>query len=157
MLPLHRVAAFTTGGTEGYHPPTSPQPERVHAVQYRIDTESAVWRVIDGEAVVVHSDSSEYFGLNASATALWQVLAASAPSTEQLADLLASWYDREPATALVEAAAFVEGVHEAGLITRITDGTDGSVDPTPPPRSGPYEAPILVKFGDLDALILSGE
>jgi len=131
-------------------------------VQYRIDTDHAVWKVIDGEAVVVHADSTEYFGLNASATALWQVLATSTPSTEQLAELLGNWYDREPATALSETIAFVEGVRDAGLVTEITDGAVGSDDAAPgnvppPSRSGPYEAPIVVKFGDLDALILSGE
>lgn len=133
-------------------------------MQYQVDTDSAVWKIIDGEAVVVHADSSEYFGLNVSATALWEVLASSAASTEQLAELLVEQFDREPTTALFEATAFVERSCAAGLLTEVADApddgpiTDQSGDTaTPPLRSGPYEPPTLVKFGDLDALVLSGE
>jgi hypothetical protein len=136
-------------------------------VQYRVDTDAAVWKIIDGEAVVVHADSSEYFGLNASATALWEVLASSAPSTEELAALLVEQFDREPTTALVEATAFIERSRDAGLLAEITDAPAGGPGPaevdqpggavTTRLRSGPYEPPTLVKFGDLDALVLSGE
>ncbi len=135
-------------------------------MQYQVDTDSAVWKIIDGEAVVVHADSSEYFGLNASATALWELLAESAASTEQLAAVLVERFDREPTTALVEATAFVERSCAAGLLTELTDAPANGSGPSgagqsggiaPPSRTGPYEPPTLVKFGDLDALVLSGE
>ena len=134
-------------------------------MQYRVDTDAAVWKIIDGEAVVVHADSSEYFGLNVSATALWELLASSAPSTEQLAALLVEQFDRDPATALVEATSFVERSRDAGLLAEIAAAPEQRPDRsrpapgtvTPPLRSGPYEPPTLVKFGDLDALVLSGE
>jgi hypothetical protein len=136
-------------------------------VQYQVDNDSAVWKIIDGEAVVVHADTSEYFGLNASATALWAVLASSAPTTEELAAVLVEQFDRDPATALVEATDFVDRSRDAGLLTETADAPDTGAGPagadqsagtvTPPLRSGPYEPPTLVKFGDLDALVLSGE
>ena len=131
-------------------------------MQYMIDVESAVWKIIDGEAVVVHSDSSEYFGLNASGTALWQVLATSKPSTEQLATYLADHFDREPEVASREAESFVAKVLAAGLISEAVGdptATDlpAEVDGSVANRSGPYEPPELVKFGDLATLVLSGE
>jgi hypothetical protein len=136
-------------------------------VQFQVDTDSAVWKIVDGEAVVVHADSSEYFGLNASGTALWEVLASSSPTADELAALLVEEFDREPTTALGEATTFVERCRDAGLLTEATDAphTDagaprahrsaGAVEHAQ--RSGPYEPPTLVKFGDLDALVLSGE
>lgn len=135
-------------------------------MKYRIDPNNAVWKVIDGEAVVVHADSSEYFGLNATATALWQSLATSPATTEELGERLVGWFDQEAAAAVSQATSFVEQAHAGGLLAVLgaeagehpTDGEAATpADVAPPARTGPYEAPTLVKFGDLDALILSGE
>lgn len=131
-------------------------------MKYQVDVESAVWKIIDGEAVVVHADSSEYFGLNASGTALWQVLASSTPSTEKLAEYLTVQFERHPDVAANEANAFVAKALAAGLIAEASNSphvASSSVTPdTPVPvRSGPYEPPELVKFGDLATLVLSGE
>ena len=129
---------------------------------FQVDTDQAIWKIIDGEAVMVHADSSEYFGLNASGTVLWQVLATSTSSTEQLAVLLAERFDRESAGATLEVTAFVDKAVAAGLIAQATPdesdaGPTSAPDTTTPQTSGPYEPPELVKFGDLATLVLSGE
>ena len=121
-----------------------------------------MWKIIDGEAVVIHSDSSEYFGLNASGTALWQILANSMPSSEQLAHTLVIRFERESATATEEVAAFIAKGRDVGLISEAPvqpadDRSETGVVEMASVPSGPYEPPEIVKFGDLATLVLSGE
>jgi len=39
-----------------------------------IDSESLVWRIIEGEAVILNLDSGCYYRLNPSGTQIWQML-----------------------------------------------------------------------------------
>ena len=114
------------------------------------------WRVVDDEAVIVHTETSEYFSLNQSGTWLWSLL--QTPRTlPDLTTALSARYERDASATAADVEAFVAHLERAGLLLRAHPGpvTGAAVDTTPP--RDPYEAPQLVKFGDLETLILSGE
>lgn len=123
---------------------------------YVVNHEHVTWRVVDDEAVIVHAKTSEYFSVNQSGTWLWNLL--DTPRT--LLDLSAALgvrYPHEGARTAADVEAFVAQLELAGLL-REQDPRESVVTgaEAPPPRD-PYEPPQLVKFGDLETLILSGE
>lgn len=121
---------------------------------YRVDDEAVMWNDLDGEAVLIHVESAQYYGLNPVGTLLWKQVVVGA-DTERLATVLVEAFDRPPDEAANEAEKFVGALVDADLVVR-----GGAAAAEPPPAgapSGPYEPPTVVRFGDLDALILSGE
>jgi hypothetical protein len=129
--------------------------------RYSVDDANVAWRVTDGEAIVLHADSSAYFGLNLSGTMLWAQLAEH-PMT---ADELASWAQRHftgtPATLLQEIHTFIEQLQTGNLLetadeTGAPSASLDAVDATAP-GTQPWEAPVAECFGELEKLILSGE
>jgi hypothetical protein len=60
-----------------------------------IPSKDAVFRDLDGEAVILHLDSGTYFGLNAVGTRIWQLLERDGRLTAVLDDLRAE-YDAAP-------------------------------------------------------------
>lgn len=124
---------------------------RAHVVN-RADV---TWRVVDDEAVLVHAQTSEYFSLNESGTWLWGLLEAPRTAADLTAALSAR-YRREGGETAADVEAFVARLEQAGLLTQVASaGTPAG--PAPAPPRDPYEPPQLVKFGDLETLILSGE
>jgi hypothetical protein len=125
---------------------------------YLIDRENVTWRVVDGEAVVVHAATSDYFSLNATGTWLWTRLEAAA-TPAGLAAALARRYGIDVAVATADVGAFLEQLAQASLVARdgatVTAGNDPPAEDDGP--SDPYETPELVRFGNLETLILSGE
>ncbi len=80
-------------------------------MRYTIDRENASWRVVDGEAVVIHLVTTHYYGLNATGTFLWNLLAERPHTAEELATALAGHYGEPVET----VTADVEGIL-AGLV-----------------------------------------
>jgi hypothetical protein len=60
-----------------------------------IPSKDAVFRDLDGEAVILHLDSGTYFGLNAVGTRIWQLMEREGRLTAVLDDLRAE-YDAAP-------------------------------------------------------------
>ena len=60
-----------------------------------IPSKDAVFRDLDGEAVILHLDSGTYFGLNAVGTRIWQLMERDGLLTAVLDDLRTE-YDASP-------------------------------------------------------------
>ena len=60
-----------------------------------IPSKDAVFRDLDGEAVILHLDSGTYFGLNAVGTRIWQLMERDGRLTAVLDDLRTE-YDASP-------------------------------------------------------------
>lgn len=122
---------------------------------YVVDRDRVTWRVVDDEAVVVHAETSDYFSLNASGTWLWTLL--ERPRTpETLAGALSARWERAAAETAADVAAFLSEVVGAGLLVAM-DGPEVAVAADWTAPRDPYEPPQLVRFGNLETLILSGE
>lgn len=80
-------------------------------MRYTIDQDNASWRVVDGEAVIIHLVTTHYYGLNATGTFLWSLLAERPHTAAELAAALAGHYG-EPVESV---ASDVDGIL-AGLV-----------------------------------------
>jgi len=127
---------------------------------YRVDPERVAWRVLDDEAVLIHLQNSDYFGLNAAGAWVWSRLAEHPRTAEQVAGLLAVQCGIRAEQASADVATFLEQLRRADLL-EAEPVESGAAARTEAPVAGdgcaPYEPPQLVKFGDLDTLILSAE
>lgn len=127
---------------------------------YRVVDDELIWREVEGEVVVVHAASSAYFGVNLSGTVLWTQLATAATTVNELAALLEQHFSRDPERAGQEASAFVDQAVGEGLIAVAGDdepsGAEARLEPGALPTQT-YEPPTVVRFGDLETLVLSGE
>jgi hypothetical protein len=127
---------------------------------YHIDDAGVAWRVVDNEAVLLHADSSEYFGLNQTGTRLWAHLADHSSTIDQLTEWARTSFSDTPPDLAAQVSGFVDELLEHKLIET------GDADPTTAePATAeeelgevpPWEAPTVQRFGELEKLILSGE
>jgi hypothetical protein len=121
-------------------------------------TDNVAWRVVEGEAVLVHAETSAYFGLNRTGTALWVALAGGARTAEELVQVLGAKDGAGLLQAREDVDVFLRSLVSAGLASTSENGASApSVETTTQSSGGPYEAPALSPFGELEQLILSGE
>lgn len=123
-----------------------------------VNRDEVAWRVVDDEAVLVHAKTSDYFSLNESGTWLWGLMADAPRTAVDLADALSVRYARAAADTAPDVSAFLDRLLAAGLVREDAPAVPADAAPATAgvPRGG-YEPPQLVKFGDLETLILSGE
>jgi hypothetical protein len=123
---------------------------------YWVSRDIATWRVVDDEAVIIHVQTSDYFSLNQTGTFIWSQLAERPHTASQMAELVARRCGRNAADVGPDVAAFFAQLQEAKLLSdgRPPQPVDGTAIAG---ASAAYEPPQLVRFGDLETLILSGE
>lgn len=127
---------------------------------YRVDGQSVAWRIVDDEAVLIHQTTSEYFSLNSPGTFLWGLLAERACDENELAGEIARRYQLGEDLAQTDTAAFLDKLASAALVLCGEEAESAAPSPVAVSdalRAGLYEPPDLVRFGDLETLILSGE
>ena len=130
-------------------------------MRFGVNDDRVAWRVVDGEGVLLHAETSAYFGLNRVGTLIWQQLARQAMSAEELADWIGHRISGAPADLAGDLGAFLAQLSELDLL----DQLDDRVNPSPrSPAAGDetdpdtvYEPPVVMPFGELEKLILSGE
>ncbi|MBA3564305.1 MAG: PqqD family protein [Gammaproteobacteria bacterium] len=124
------------------------------------NTDKAAWRVVDGEAVIVHADTSAYYGLNGTGTFIWEAIALSPLTPKEIAAWVGVRYGRAAERIRPEVDAFLAGLSEEGLLRQIAE-TNGRPASSLPSEEGAsaerYEPPTMVRFGELEQLVLSGE
>ena len=131
-------------------------------MRYRVSEEKVAWRIVDGEGVLLHADTSAYFGLNRIGTLLWTELARRTTGVDDLAAWTRQRLPDAPAELPRDIATFLEQLKEHDLLDLVSEGETG--DRTAPRAvEAPaldgfrYEPPQLLRFGELEKLILSGE
>lgn len=72
-------------------------------------------REVHGEAVLLHLDSGEYFGLDAMATRMWQLLS-ELGDPKRVESAICEEYDVEPQSASRDVKAFVSRLLEQRLV-----------------------------------------
>ena len=121
---------------------------------YGLATDDLACNVLDGEAVLLDLGSGHYFGLNATGTALWQVLEGGPRSVRTLAQTLAEAHGRETDELVDDVAWFLRELVECGLVGEV-DGAEVAAGEII--VEGPYLAPVIERYDKLDDLLLSGE
>lgn len=124
------------------------------------NADKVAWRVVDGEAVIVHADSSAYYGLNSTGTFIWEAIATAPLAAEEIAARLGERYGLEGHAARADVDAFLASLGDEGLLLEAADaaaGSPGSAASGRSPAPAGYERPALARFGELEQLVLSGE
>ena len=126
-------------------------------MHYRVVDDNVAWRVADKEAVLLHADSSAYFGLNQTGTLLWTQLAEHPMTLDQLTGWARSRFPDAPAGVRDEIAAFVDSLVEHDLLGSADTAEASAPRAAAGEETPPWESPSLERFGELEKLILSGE
>jgi hypothetical protein len=124
---------------------------------YRVDADEVAWRVTDGEAVLLHADSSAYFGLNRTGTLLWERITEHPVTLEQLEAWARATFFATPDRLTAELSGFLEGLGAMGLLYREEASAIEPSAESRSPGSASWEPPTIERFGELEKLILSGE
>ena len=82
-----------------------------------VRTESHLSTTLDGEEVILHQESEEYFGLNEVGTLLWDLLAEPHTVDELVAEVQAE-FDVAEAESRGDVEAFLEDLEDAKLIEK---------------------------------------
>jgi len=111
--------------------------------------------------VLLHAETSGYYGLNQTGTLLWQQLVARPSSVEELGAWVGEHLTGAPEDPAVEVAAFIAQLLQYDLIDAAVPGAE-QLAPAQPASflqadGAEYEPPLVSPFGELEKLILSGE
>ncbi len=111
---------------------------------------------LDGEAVLLHLHSHGYFGLNATATEVWElVLAHPGIALPAIAAALGRRYGRDPTGITSDLSALLGEMVGESLVESCSLRPTAVIEIEP--CELPYQVPRIEAFGELDTLILSGE
>jgi hypothetical protein len=125
---------------------------------FRVNEDKVVWRIADGEAVLLHADTSAYYGLNQTGTLLWKELAEGRVDSDGLVDWARRHFPNAPADLPAEVKQFL-GQLEAFDLLEPSPSNPSPPDPVDQPETTiqAWESPQVTPFGELAKLILSGE
>lgn len=124
------------------------------------NTDIAAWRIVDGEAVIVHAISSAYYGLNSTGTFIWESIVSEPMASRDLADRMTARFGVTGDSIRDEVEGFLASLEAEGLVCEATSApiaTPGVAVPAQPNAIGPFVPPRLARFGELEQLVLSGE
>ena len=128
------------------------------ATVHSISGEAVAWREVDGEFVLISTETTHYYSLNSTGSEAWRILLEGPHTIDSVAGALAARHGLDPATIRREVSALLEHLRGEGLV-RAEDGVEplGAGAPVLRDANGSYEAPSLLKYDALERLVLSGE
>lgn len=122
--------------------------------RYVVRTDQTAAQRVGPEAVVINFETFYYYDLNATGTAVWDLLVEGGRDREELAGALASAFGHPLDAVARDVDVLVDGLLAEGLIAASPTRADKPAVVRP---TGAYVAPRLEKHEKLDQLILSGE
>jgi hypothetical protein len=124
------------------------------------NTDIAAWRIVDGEAVIVHAVSSAYYGLNPTATFIWESIVDTPMSGDDITNRLTARYGVASDSVRDDVEAFLRTLEAEGL-AREANGTSVPTGAgalmVQSGANGDFVPPRMSRFGELEQLVLSGE
>ena len=124
------------------------------------NTDIAAWRIVDGEAVIVHAVSSAYYGLNSTGTLIWESILDEAMTSDEIADRMTARFGVTDGSIHDAVTAFLASLHAEGLVREAGGDAVAArtiAESAQPNGSGTFVPPTLSRFGELEQLVLSGE
>ena len=123
-------------------------------MQYKINETAAIYDVIDGEIVVIHLESGNYYHLEDSGALVWKLLAKQA-STEQITEYLAASYGQKTGEVSESLEPFMEKLVHEGLVLAHSDGQVNNQIEMPAAASGAsFSPPVIKVFTDMQDFLL---
>ena len=124
--------------------------------RYRIDTTCVVSEIIDGEAIMMHQASGDYFSADGFGCLIWRWIG-EGRSRQQMLDLLARQSSQPSAEMSRVLDSFIADLLTHALIEETEDGGEPDpATPSEPPTNGMAElaAPVLHVYTDMRDLLL---
>lgn len=123
--------------------------------RYRVNSPKVIHQTVDDEAIIINLDTGNYYSLNTSGTALWNLLS-TGMTLEEVGRSLSNRYDAEPIAINETVENLVDQLQkEELLIPAAIDGvppTPGSLPAAATVKSA-LETPVLSKYTDMQELI----
>jgi len=119
-------------------------------VYYRIIERNVAHEIIDGEAIVIHFDSGNYFSLSGISSQLWQWFVMGANRREILDALLPLEPDQ-----VRSFDDFVDSLVEEKILEKEVAEAEGRPAAVLPKYEAPFETPKFSKYNDMQNLLLS--
>jgi hypothetical protein len=127
---------------------------------YRLNEGKTAWEVLDGEGVVINTDTSAYYSLNHTGTRVFELLAAGPRSVADLTRDAIETFSATPEEASAGISHILELLLQENLIIEATpasDDTTASEHGSGADGGGAWQPPALTRHGELEQLVLSGE
>lgn len=119
-------------------------------IYYKIIEHKVAHEIIDGEAVVIHFDTGNYYSLNGISSQLWQWLAARATRRQ----ILDAFQPLSPAQ-IQSFDDFMDSLAAEEVVEK-TPAEPGQQPSSPLPAGQvPFELPAFVKYNDMQNLLMS--
>lgn len=121
----------------------------------RINTPLVVSQEIEGEAILIHFDSGCYYSANATGSIVLDLINRG-QVVDEISGKLAAAFPEATAEIPEAVASFLSGAIQEGLLVPAGDGlgAGAEADPKDRPVSGPWVAPRLERFDDLQDLLM---
>lgn len=123
--------------------------------RFQIDRSAVASEIIDGEAIILHHGSGDYFSTDGVGAVIWQWLGES-KSPDQMVRLLKNSYPQVSGDIAAAVDAFLADLRKHALIREVAG--DGPVPPAPtqpaPGLSGEFAAPMLHVYSDMREVLL---
>ena len=128
--------------------------------RFQANTDIAAWRIVDGEAVIVHAISSAYYGLNKTGTFIWESIVSEPLASHDIAERVTERFGVKSDSVRDEVDGFLVSLEAEGLACEAADApvaASAVAVSAQPDATGPFVPPRLARFGELEQLVLSGE
>lgn len=84
--------------------------------KYAIARERVRWNIVDGQAVLIHTETLYYYSLNRSGTVIWSTLLEASKTEPELTDAVAKKFGQPQSAVAGDVAAFLAHMCQEGLL-----------------------------------------
>jgi hypothetical protein len=83
---------------------------------YGINEDAVRWRIVDGEAVLIHVKTTFYYSLNGTGTAVWQILAKGERPVDEIVEAVAARFDSDESAVRGDVQSFLDQMLKEELV-----------------------------------------
>jgi len=121
---------------------------------YQISTGKIAHEKIDGEIIVIHFDTGDYYSMSGTAAALWEMMA-TPQNLARIGARFATWDSRTETS----VARFLDLLAGEGLIHATDAASDGAPGPSgqiqPAAEKLVFQDPVVEKYSDMNTILLA--
>jgi Coenzyme PQQ synthesis protein D (PqqD) len=121
-------------------------------MRFRANSPYVISETIQGETIIIHLTTGTYYSLQGSGAEVWDAIVGGATAAEIAADLSAR-YGVVAAEAETTVVSLLDDLQAEDLVAA-GDAAARETAPTTEPAAGPFVAPTLAKYTDMQDLVL---
>ena len=85
-------------------------------MKYSVDKNKACWKILDGEAVIINTDTTFYYSLNKTGTFIWELLAKKEMGLEELVKSVSAHYRKKEEEIYTDVKTVLEDLAKERLL-----------------------------------------